>query len=268
MPLARPFAVAVVDCLALAGCQRPHATLQQVQGSVLLGADGRTIVADASTDNCRPPPQLLAEASLDRVTVQLSIPPLSAGNCAGVGLTLPVRVRLDRPLGSRSLVQAATGRRIAVFDEADLAAVPDLPAGFRLTGDAPAIPIGLTGTVVGDTRTYTRGRPHAPEEAAPLLTVTQAKAAGAALRAPGDTLVETVGPIDGEPATGWSAASPFGGPAVVRGIGWQHDGYLLSLVSTGGATLTAGGPQFEPALRPAALLSVAGAMAFPAPAKR
>jgi hypothetical protein len=236
----RATTLTLIAALVAAGCIFPHAThatLEPVDGPVTVSADGRRVTAIVSTGGCRPSPTLVASAAPGLLKLEVSIPPEYSGTCAGVGVILPVRARLTKPLGARRLVQASNGTAIAEFDEHNLAAVT-LPTGFRLASDSPLRfgPLlgyaSLAGTPVGDSRIYA-----GPDNA--TLQVSQILGAPPLLETPGaqagPTAVTATVTVNGQPATLWSF------PSLVIGVTWLQDGYRF-VVTSGGVSAAAPPP--------------------------
>jgi hypothetical protein len=159
--------VALALAATAAGCATPAGSLwpspsrtSPVSGPVLVSANGR-VITGVGPKACGHAPRLVARSHPRKVTLAWVNPD---ANCHAEMLgTAPGRARLQTPLGSRALVQAATGAPVSYFDERHLARAGVLPAGFRLASDLPwdisefpsvSFP-DRAQWAVGDTRTYT-----------------------------------------------------------------------------------------------------------------
>jgi len=172
--------VALAVAATVAGCATPAGSLwpspprtSPVSGPVLVSADGR-VITGIGPMACGHAPRLVARSYPRKVTLTWINPDT---NCHAEMLgSASGRARLPAPLGTRALVQAASGEPVSYFDERDLARVSVLPARFRLSSD---LPWGIsefpsvsfpdpTQWAVGDTRTYTR-----PASTAARLSIAQ-----------------------------------------------------------------------------------------------
>jgi len=167
-----------------AGCAAPGGSLwpspprtSQVSGHVLVSGDGR-VITGVGPRACGHAPRLVARSYPRQVTLTWVNPDT---NCHAEMLgTAAGRARLPTPLGTRALVQAASGAPVSYFDERDMARAGELPAGFRLSSDLPwdisefpsvSFPDPAQ-WAVGNTRTYT-----GPASAAGRLSIAQLPAA-------------------------------------------------------------------------------------------
>lgn len=123
-------------------------------GTAVVSVDGRMIlVGPYRSGGCVAAVTVVARQSTARVALFFQSVPKPGGcpppyeNEAGV---VPAQaIRLARPLGSRKLVNGATGRVIAWLSARLMLRPAVLPAGYRLTGVAPAVPYRLTRVAPG-----------------------------------------------------------------------------------------------------------------------
>lgn len=126
---ARPAALAALAAAALltaAGCSAPHRTGPETDGyiygtrtgpiadPVSAGPDGRSLAATTTIGACDLPPRLSAVETdtAVRLTVRITSRVRPGAVCAADARLARAETQLRRPLGSRALVDASTGRRL------------------------------------------------------------------------------------------------------------------------------------------------------------
>lgn len=199
-----------------------------VSGQVLVSADGR-VITGIGPRACGHAPRLVARSYPGKVTLTWVNPDT---NCHAEMLgSAPGRARLPAPLGTRVLLQAASGAPVPYFDERDLARAGALPARFRLSGDLPW-DVGEFPSVsfpdpaqfaVGDTRTYTGHASSAARLSIAQLAATRRFNPLTPWPWPGHARV------DGRPAA--LLAGRAHGVVYSRSITWADHGYRFVVTS-------------------------------------
>lgn len=153
----------VASCSASTGTSS-HVSYQGYSGTAVVSADGRTImVGPYLSGGCSATVTAVARESTTEVALFLQGVP-SNRQCSGpteVAASVPAQdIRLVQPLGSRKMVDGATGRAIAWISARLMLRPAALPVGYRLTEVAPAVELGRTESPgpAGVTQFY--GSPH------------------------------------------------------------------------------------------------------------
>jgi hypothetical protein len=94
----------------------PTTTPTPIDGSAVLLSDHRTIVYSYSPAVCRLPLLAVTETPT-QVTLSLSASEGGQGDCAGFPTPEPLQRGLASPLGTRPLVDRATGMAVPFFDQ-------------------------------------------------------------------------------------------------------------------------------------------------------
>jgi hypothetical protein len=114
-------------------------------GPVLVSADGRTLtVGNKAGVGCGASAALIAEQTATRVALRVKATidppglfrPDRSGACAAPRLT-HLDVELNQPLGTRALVDGATGRVLPTFDGRTMLRPRWLPMGYALWYNSP-----------------------------------------------------------------------------------------------------------------------------------
>lgn len=116
---------------------------QGYSGTAVVSVDGRTIlVGPYMSGGCAATVTAVARQSTTKVALLLQAVPKPAGCPNGQNEAHPVPaqdIRLAQPLGSRKLVNGATGGVIAWLSARLMLRPTALPAGYRLTRVIPAV---------------------------------------------------------------------------------------------------------------------------------
>jgi hypothetical protein len=116
-------------------------------GPTLLSADQRTVTVAGFTYPCFGTLQPIARETKTRVALWLKyVTPVHHGVCnMDMAMEGPRNIRLSAPLGSRLLIDGATGRSLHWFDARQMLRPSVIPAGYKLqvvtpfvTGSLPA----------------------------------------------------------------------------------------------------------------------------------
>jgi hypothetical protein len=116
---------------------RPTATPRPITRSAVLLVDGVTIVYSDPDGSCRGPVLGIAETPT-RVVLSLSETDAGLADCVRSGdLGRPTKAQLASPLGSRPLVDQATGDAVPYFDQSRGLHLLAVPAEWFSMGDTP-----------------------------------------------------------------------------------------------------------------------------------
>lgn len=116
-------------------------------GPTLLSADERTVTVAGFTYPCFGTLRPIARETKTRVGLWLTyVTPVHHGVCnMDMAMEGPLNIRLGAPLGSRLLIDGATGRALHWFDARQMLRPSAIPAGYKLrvvtpfvTGSLPA----------------------------------------------------------------------------------------------------------------------------------
>jgi hypothetical protein len=188
---------------------------QGYSGTAVVSVDGKTIlVGPYMSGGCQATVTAVAREGAARVALYLQAVPKPGGCPHGQDEAPPVgaqEIRLAQPLGGRKLVNGATGAAIAWLSARLMLRPAALPAGYRLTGVAPAV---TSSKVAGVYQAYSL-----PHGADPLEI---AQSAGSP---------QVPGPGPG----GWTTIRVRGlsGRATRNAITWQEHG-LTDFIVVGG----------------------------------
>jgi hypothetical protein len=100
-------------------------------GPVVVSPDGRVLVIGGNYSECGTQSALVASESLTEVALSVSITVVSSLQFGCERDSPPLLVQLAAPLGSRKLVDAATGKPLLQFSARLLLRPTDLPPGYR-----------------------------------------------------------------------------------------------------------------------------------------
>ena len=143
--------VAVAGCLAAvsAGCPAvgsaaggPVVSYHGYGGTAIVSADGRTVTVGEFGASCPATVRAVARESINRVALFLRfVTPASPATCpqAAAPRVPSQEIRLRAPLGSRMLVNGATGRATAWISARLVLRPTVLPTGYRLFELIPAV---------------------------------------------------------------------------------------------------------------------------------
>jgi hypothetical protein len=202
------------------------ATLERLPGA-LISADGLHLTSTGEGGGEIASLALSARETPTAVTLSLAATPATCP-CAADAIVEPVKATLMKPLGTRHLIDAATGDTITVMSGTTLARIGWLPANY--TSD-PVDTLAATTAVAGDPIGWTRSYDALDPANTNVLTVTQYI---------GDHMADTeLVPASGQPVDingNPGRASHAGGTdqgyafqVVQRQVAWQQDGYTFEV---------------------------------------
>jgi hypothetical protein len=226
-------------CGGCAGTTSSHVSYQGYGGTAVVSGDGRTIlVGPYISGGCLANVTAVARESTAKVALFLQAVPKPGGCPNGQNEAPPVQaqdIRLAQPLGSRKLVNGATGAVIAWLSARLMLRPTALPASYRLTRVIPAVTSlrGGSSGPAGVTQFY--GLPHDAD----ALAIAQ-----------GAGSPQVPGPGPG----GWTTIRVRGrsGRATRNVITWRENG-LTDFILVGGLT----GPDWPQLLTTQQLIAIA-----------
>jgi hypothetical protein len=204
----------------------PKATLERIPGA-LVSADGLDITSTGEGGGEIASLALSARETSTAVTLSLAAPPATCP-CAANATVEPVKAVLMKPLGTRHLIDAATGDTISVMSGTTLARVGWLPAGYTTDPvDTLAATTAVAGGPIGWTRIYAALDPANTN----VLTITQYV---------GDHMADTelvpasgqqveVNGNPGRVSHGGGADQGYAFQVVERQVDWQQNSYTLEV---------------------------------------
>jgi hypothetical protein len=231
------------------------ATLERIPGA-LVSADGLHITSTGEGGGEIASLALSARETSTAVTLSLAATPATCP-CAANATVEQVKAVLMKPLGTRHLIDAATGDTITVMSGTALVRVGWLPVGYTTDPvDILAATTAVDGEPIGWTRSYAALEPANTN----VLTVTQYV---------GDHMADTdLVPASGQPVDingspgrashGGGADQGYAFPVVQRQVAWQQDGYTFEVADELGRILPG-----QVVLSDADLLRIARSLAMP-----
>ncbi len=202
------------------------ATLEHIPGA-LISADGLHLTSTGEGGGEIASLALSARETSTAVTLSLAATPATCP-CPANAIFEPVKATLMKPLGTRHLIDAATGDTIAFMSGTTLAHVGWLPIGYTTDPvDTLAATTAVAGEPIGWTRSYAALDPANTN----VLAVTQYV---------GDHMADTElvpaseQPVDihgypGRASHGGGADQGYAFQVVQRQVAWQQDGYTFEV---------------------------------------
>lgn len=204
------------------------ALLQDIPAA-LVSADGRHITVTGRGGGSVVSISLAARETATAVKLSLLAVPARCPCHANLILE-PVHATLSAPLGSRRLVDAATGQTITIMSGTTLATVGWLPAGFQTTPIDALADSGSTQPVSGSPGWVRRYAAQNPADTN-IITISQYPGDHTSDLQPSNAALQPVD-VNGHQAFSWhdgGADQGYGFQVVRRAVVWQQAGYTFEV---------------------------------------